>query len=286
MKKSSAVEEGALSNHETAKPGRSYDSHDNSDNEGSDDDGDDSEDGAGTTSSRGKDDYDDAAEHARGHHDGMPEALRGYTAPSHDEIKKLANHGVLQPPVPNLVQLMSLRSWRLGILYAMGEEGMAAAGKGLARIDKGMADKKQGLRLLRNFVRNQDGKFVDSELEKHAPLLFALLKILMEVHDFQNVALQKMLTQMFHCDPHARFAKPERDERDCHVLLTVNGVHSFGLSTSRKIQTMDQRFKTWNGGGCGANKIKEKHLDGMMMMMLFIGSPAHGPRWRVAASSG
>jgi hypothetical protein len=38
MKKSSAVEEGALSNHETAKPGRSYDSHDNSDNEGSDDD--------------------------------------------------------------------------------------------------------------------------------------------------------------------------------------------------------------------------------------------------------
>lgn len=121
----------------------------------------------------------------------MPEALRGYTAPSHDKIMKLANHGVLQPPVPNLVQLMSLRSWRLGILYAMGEEGMAAAGKGLARIDKGMADKKQGLRLLRNFVRNQDGKFVDSDLEKHAPLLFALLKILMEVHDFQNVALQK-----------------------------------------------------------------------------------------------
>ena len=146
--------------------------------------------------------------------------------------------------VPNLVQLMSLRSWRLGILYAMGEEGMAAAGKGLARIDKGMADKKQGLRLLRNFVRNQDGKFVDSDLEKHAPLLFALLKILMEVHDFQNVALQKMLTQKMHCDPHARFAKPERDEKECHVLLTVNGDHSFGVSTSSKIRTMKQRFRT------------------------------------------
>ena len=141
-----AAHSGALSIHETAERLPSpvaatvrttscYVSHWKSDNEGSedggddsegsDDDGDDSEDDAGTTlSSRGKDDYDDAAEHARGHHDGI---LRGYTAPSHDEIKKLANHGVLQPPVPNLVQLMSLRSWRRGILYAMGEEGMAAA---------------------------------------------------------------------------------------------------------------------------------------------------------------
>ena len=164
---------GALSIHETAESCLRYNLHGNSDNEGSDDDGDDREDGAGTTlSSRGKD---------------------GYTAPSHDEIMKLANHGVLQPPVPKMVQLMCLRAWRLGILYAMGEEGIAAAGKGLARIHKGMAYKEQGLRLLRNFVRNQDGKFVDSDLEERAPLLFSFLKILMEVHDFQNVALQKML---------------------------------------------------------------------------------------------
>ena len=67
---------------------------------------------------------------------------------------KLANHGVLQPPVPKMVQLMRLRAWRLGILYAMGEEGMAAAGKGLARLDKGLANER-GLRLLRSFVRNQ-----------------------------------------------------------------------------------------------------------------------------------
>jgi hypothetical protein len=238
MKKSSAVEEGALSNHETAKPGRSYDSHDNSDNEGSDDDGDDSEDGAGTPlSSRGKDDDDN--EHARGHHDGMPKAIRGYTAPSHDNMGKLARHGVFQPPVPMMVQLMSLRAWRLGILYAMGPEGMAKAGTGLARLDKGMADER-GLRIVRSFVRNQEGQFVDSDLEEHAPLLFAVLKILMEEHDFQNVALQKMLTQKMHCDPHARFAKPEDDEKECHVLLTVNGDHSFGMSTSSKIQTLKQ----------------------------------------------
>jgi hypothetical protein len=89
-------------------------------------------------------------------------------------------------------------------------------------------------------VRNQEGQFVDSDLEEHAPLLFAVLKILMEEHDFQNVALQKMLTQKMHCDPHARFAKPEDDEKECHVLLTVNGDHSFGMSTSSKIQTLKQ----------------------------------------------
>ena len=239
-----------------------YDLHDNSDNEGSDDDGDDREDGAGTTSSRGK----DAAEHARGHHDGMPKTLRGYTAPSHDEIMKLANHGVLQPPVPVVVKLMSLRSWELEIIYVMGEEGMAAAGKGLARIDKGMADKKQGLRLVRNFVRNQDGKFVDSDLEHHAPLLFALVKILMEKYDFQHVALQKLTAQMFHCDPHARNATSERDEKECHFLLTVNGFHSFCLSTSRQIQTMAERFRTWKGGGCGAHKIKAEDLDDVLFM--------------------
>ena len=137
-----AAHSGALSIHETAESCLRYDLHDNSDNEGSDDDGDDSEDGAGTTSSRGKDDYDDAAEHARGHHDGMPKALRGYTAPSHDNMGKLARHGVFQPPVPMMVQLMSLRAWRLGILYAMGPEGMAAAGEGLAHLDKGMADEE------------------------------------------------------------------------------------------------------------------------------------------------
>jgi hypothetical protein len=29
---------------------------------------------------------------------------------------------------------------------------------------------------------------------------------------------------------------------------------------------MKQRFRTWKGGGCGANKIKEKHLDGILLM--------------------
>ena len=29
---------------------------------------------------------------------------------------------------------------------------------------------------------------------------------------------------------------------------------------------MADRFKTWKGGGCGAKKIKEKHLDGILLM--------------------
>ena len=181
-------------------------SHDNSNNEGSNNVRDDPEDGAGTpVSSRG-------------------EATATYTAPPHDRVEKLALHGVLQPRVPELGKLMELVTWRRGILYAMGPEGMAAADTGLAHLDKGMAN-KGGLRIVRSFMRNQAGKFVDSGLEKHAPLLFALVKILMEEHDFDQVTLQKMLTRLMHCDPHCRHAKPEHDEQECHVLLTVNGDH-------------------------------------------------------------
>jgi hypothetical protein len=126
----------------------------------------------------------------------MPKAI--YTAPSHDKMGKLARHGVLQPPVPMMVQLMGLLVWRLGILYAMGPEGMAAAGKGLAHLDKGMTD-DGGLRIVRSFVRNPEGQFVDSDLQCNVPLLFDVLKILMEEYDFQNVALQKMLTQTLSC---------------------------------------------------------------------------------------
>jgi hypothetical protein len=126
----------------------------------------------------------------------MPKAI--YTAPSHDKMGKLARHGVLQPPVPMMVQLMGLLVWRLGILYAMGPEGMAAAGKGLAHLDKGMTD-DGGLRIVRSFVRNPEGQFVDSDLQCNVPLLFDVLKILMEEYDFQNVALQKMLTQTLRC---------------------------------------------------------------------------------------
>jgi hypothetical protein len=178
-------------------------SHDNSDNEGSNNVRDDPEDGAGTpVSSRG-------------------EATATYTAPPHDRVEKLALHGVLQPRVPELGKLMELVTWRRGILFAMGPEGMASAGTGLAHLDKGMAD-EIGLRIVRSFELNKEDEFVDHDLEKHALLLFTLLKIIMEEHEFDHFTLQKMLNQKMHCDPHCKHAKPERDAQECHVLLTVN----------------------------------------------------------------
>jgi len=83
------------------------------------------------------------------------------------------------------------------IRYVMVPQDMPAESKGLARLDKGMAD-DGGLLIVRSFVRNQEDKFVDSDLEENASLLFTVFKILMEEHDFQNVALQKMLTQKIH----------------------------------------------------------------------------------------
>jgi len=57
-------------------------------------------------------------------------------------MENLSLYGVFQPRVPAMVKLMGLRAWRLGILYAMGPEGMAAAGEGLAHLDKGVADEE------------------------------------------------------------------------------------------------------------------------------------------------
>ena len=77
-----------------------------------------------------------------------------------------------------------------------------------------------------------------------------------------------MLTQKMHCDPHARFAK--HDEEECHVLLTMDRDHSLAMSTSSNIQTLQQRFTTWSGGDCAANKINEVYLDDILLM------PRHG----------
>ena len=198
------------------------------------------------------------------------DATATYKAPPSDRVQKLARHCVLQPRVPELVKLMESVAWRRGILWAMGPEGMAAADTGCAHLDKGMAD-EGGLRIVRRFELNKEGEFVDHKLEQHAPLLFALLKIIMEEHEFDQVALQKMLYQMMHCDPHGANAKPELDAQECHVLLTVNGDHALGISTSSKIQTLDERFRTWTGGGRAANKISPGHLDDVLLV------PRSGP---------
>lgn len=116
-------------------------------------------------------------------------------------------------------------------------------------MDKTMAD-QNGLRLLRNVVRNKESKLVDISLEKNAPLLFAVLKPLMEEYNITRVALQKMKDQKFHCDLHAHSAKPEDDAKECHLIFTVDGHHSFGVSSLSLIQDLEERYTTWpNGGG-------------------------------------
>jgi hypothetical protein len=177
-------------------------------------------------------------------------AMTTYSPPSREEIENLTNQNVHQPIMPALTILKRLSDWRREVNYAMSTQGMAAADGGRARLDKGMAD-QNGLRILRSFVRDVDGNFVDNDLEKNCPLLFGLLKILTEKHDIQHVALQKMMEQKPHCDPHARNAKPEDDAKECHVLITVGREHCFGVSTSHKIQTREDRFTEWTGGGRG-----------------------------------
>ena len=39
-----------------------------------------------------------------------------------------------------------------------------------------------------------------------------------------------------------------------------------GISTSSLIQTLESRFRTWKGGGCGANKIEPGHLNDVLLM--------------------
>jgi hypothetical protein len=165
---------------------------------------------------------------------------------------------------------MQLAQWRTEILWVMGPEGMTTT-EGCGAMDKGMADQGH-LRLVRRFEIDKEGKFVDHKLQKRAPLLSALLKIIMEEHKCDQVALQKMLYQKMHCDPHAADFTPKLDAKECHVLVTMNGDHALGLSTSSKIQSKDERFKTWAGGGRGAIKLDPRHHDDVLLL------PRGGPR--------
>ena len=109
-----------------------------------------------------------------------------YEAPSREAIERDAHEYIHQPEMPALVLLMGTDAWKQEVTYAMSAEGMANAPKGHARIDKKMSDKK-GFRILRDFVRNKDGKFVEPDLEEKCPLLFAFLKILLEEYLAGNV---------------------------------------------------------------------------------------------------
>ena len=96
-------------------------------------------------------------------------------------------------------------------------------------------------------------------------MLYALLKILMEEHDFQDIACQKMNGQDPHCDPHAHDAKPENEGKDCHVLITMQEEHSLAVSSSSLIQALGERFKTWKGGRASV-KVGDEQLDDIYLI--------------------
>jgi hypothetical protein len=186
-------------------------------------------------------------------------------------IQRAVHECVHQPTdVPYLEQLMNSPQWKRDVDYTMSEKSFSEAGPGLGRIDKGALGDKS-FRIIRTFVRDQDGTFHDPDLEENAPTVHAFIKILLEVYDLTDVAFQKMLEQGFHCDPHARYAD---DGKECHVLLTVNGNHALGFSTSPKIPTLDDRYTTWESKsennktikGCGSNKVKTGNLNDILVV--------------------
>lgn len=188
-----------------------------------------------------------------------------YTPPSRKAIKDLCRRAVHKPYIPSLTILMDSIEWQQGINSLMSVEGMADAGVGLARIDKGKSDRNE-MRILCNIVLDKrTGKLIDNVLQERAPMLFALLKILMEKHDFQDIALQKMDGQHTHCDPHAHDAKPENEDKECHVLITMQEEHSLLVSTSSLIQALDDRFHTWTGGRASV-KVGDEQLNDIYIM--------------------
>ena len=117
-----------------------------------------------------------------------------YTAPSHSAMENLVNRFVHQPHMPNLAKLLGMELWSEGMIYMMSLKGLSEAPEGCARFDKGFAD--EGMyRVLRNITRDEKGNYVDPDLEKNAPLQFALLSIIMENHGFSDVAIQDLVYQ-------------------------------------------------------------------------------------------
>ena len=113
---------------------------------------------------------------------------------------------------------------------------------------------------------DKEGKFIDPNIEKNCPLTFVFLETLLEKYDLQHVAFQKMMEQKMHCDPHAHNARPENNEEECHVLLTLIGQHGLAVCSSRKIQTLEERFTKWVDGGRAAVKVESGDIDDIFIV--------------------
>jgi hypothetical protein len=177
-----------------------------------------------------------------------------------EEILRAARNGIHQPSMPMLVMLMGTDAWKQGMLHTMSIDGFSDAPDGLGRMDQGALGKKK-FRILRDIVRNEDGKVVEPDLQANAPMQFRLLQILAEEYRITHVAFQEMDGQAAHCDPYSKYASKKRDARSCHVLVTCLGCHLFLLSTSPKIASLDKRYTFWGeNGGCAAVKVESKDL--------------------------
>ena len=179
-------------------------------------------------------------------------------------IERAARECIYQPHLSALTMLMNTAEWKREILYTMGE-GLIKARKGNSRIDKGLLDNGK-FRILRDFTRNSDGVLDETDLEENAPMVHHFLQITMEEHGITHVAFQEMVEQELHCDPKQKHATTKRNERSCHVLVSLLGPHCFALSTSPKIPTMEDRYREWSGGGCAAVKVKPKNCRDILLI--------------------
>jgi len=125
-------------------------------------------------------------------------------------------------------------------------------------------------RVLRNITRNEKGNYVDPDLEKNAPLQFALLSNIMKNQGFSDVAIQDLVYQLFHCDPYAHAAVLEEAANCCHVLMTWDGGHNLAVSSSHLIQDLDMRFHNWKSSSGGnrraAVKVEADDLDDVLLI--------------------
>jgi hypothetical protein len=192
-----------------------------------------------------------------------------YSAPSHDAMENLVDRFVHQPHMPNLAELLDLELWSEGMTYMMSHKGLSEAPEGCARFDKGLADKGM-YRVLRNITRNEKGNYVDPDLEKNAPLQFALLSIIMKNHGFSDIAIQDLVYQEMHCDPYAHSAVLEDAAYCCHVLMSWSGGHNLAVSSSHLIQDLDTRYHSWKSSSGGnrraAVKVGVGDLDDVLLI--------------------
>lgn len=152
---------------------------------------------------------------------------------------------MVQPAVPHLQKLIKHAVFQKELQKL---DCMKEAGKERARMDVTLCKKSKTLRVLRGFLPGADGKLHDPVAKKHSPLVFAFVQKLMNGEggsaQHSQMALQKMVEQMPHCDSHARNPEPLLAAQEKHITATLSGDHAIAFTTSSSVPTLEHRFKT------------------------------------------